>query len=202
MSKAAQQSEPSMEEILASIRKIISDENDAPAPEAAKPAEKPAPEPAPEAEQKPEPAEAKAPAEPEPAAAEDTGSDDIFELTDDMVAYSPKMVEPVEPEVSFGDFAEEESTPAPQAVAKEAVKPGASSAASIADRLISPATDAAVGSAFGKLANTILSRDSHTLEDLVKEMLRPMLQEWLDDNLPNMVEKLVREEIERVSRGR
>ena len=41
-----------------------------------------------------------------------------------------------------------------------------------------------------------------TDEDLVKEMLRPMLKSWLDENLPPMVERLVRQEIERVSRGR
>ena len=66
MSKAAQQSEPSMEEILASIRKIISDENDAPAAEAAKPAEKPEPAPEPVAEKKPEPAVAKEVPAPKP----------------------------------------------------------------------------------------------------------------------------------------
>lgn len=68
--------------------------------------------------------------------------------------------------------------------------------------LMSPQTDDAVTAAFGRLADTILSRDPKTLEDLVKEMLRPMLKDWLDDNLPVLVEKLVREEIERVSRGR
>ena len=68
--------------------------------------------------------------------------------------------------------------------------------------LLSPQSDAAVASAFGRLANTMLSSDPRTLEDLVGEMLRPMLKEWLDDNLPVLVEKLVREEIERVSRGR
>ena len=40
-----------------------------------------------------------------------------------------------------------------------------------------------------------------TIEDLVKEMLRPMLKSWLDDNLPGLVERIVRAEIERVSRG-
>jgi cell pole-organizing protein PopZ len=44
-------------------------------------------------------------------------------------------------------------------------------------------------------------QNATTLEDLVKEMLRPMLKTWLDDNLPSMVERLVRAEIERVSRG-
>jgi cell pole-organizing protein PopZ len=57
-------------------------------------------------------------------------------------------------------------------------------------------------SAFNSLAHTVLGNNARTLEDLVKEMLRPMLKGWLDDNLPTMVERIVRAEIERVSRGR
>ena len=68
--------------------------------------------------------------------------------------------------------------------------------------LMSHSTVAAVDSAFNALAQTVLSNNARTLEDLVKEMLRPMLKAWLDDNLPNLVEKIVRAEIERVSRGR
>ena len=45
-------------------------------------------------------------------------------------------------------------------------------------------------------------QNARTLEDLVKEMLQPLLKTWLDDNLPGLVERLVRAEIERVSRGR
>jgi hypothetical protein len=59
-----------------------------------------------------------------------------------------------------------------------------------------------VTSAFSTLANTILAGEARTLEDLVREMLRPMLKAWLDDNLPPLVERMVRDEIERVSRGR
>ncbi len=55
---------------------------------------------------------------------------------------------------------------------------------------------------FNALQNTVLSNNARTLEDLVKEMLRPMLKSWLDDNLPNLVERIVKAEIERVSRGR
>ena len=68
--------------------------------------------------------------------------------------------------------------------------------------LISAATISAVNSAFNTLAQTVLVQNGRTLEDLVREMLRPMLKVWLDDNLPSMVERLVRAEIERVSRGR
>ncbi|MGY6569576.1 MAG: PopZ family protein [Salinarimonas sp.] len=69
------------------------------------------------------------------------------------------------------------------------------------DRLLSQATDEAVGSAFNQLAHTVLANNGRTLDDLVKEMLRPMLKVWLDDNLPTIVERMVRAEIERVSRG-
>ena len=69
-------------------------------------------------------------------------------------------------------------------------------------RLMSGVASAAVDSAFNTLAQTVLVQNARTLEDLVREMLRPMLKAWLDDNLPGMVERMVRNEIERVSRGR
>jgi cell pole-organizing protein PopZ len=68
--------------------------------------------------------------------------------------------------------------------------------------LISGETVKAVDSAFNTLAHTVIGQNARTLEDLVREMLRPMLKSWLDDNLPGMVERIVRAEIERVSRGR
>jgi len=68
--------------------------------------------------------------------------------------------------------------------------------------LLSDDSDTAVAGAFSALAHTILAQNARTLEDLVTEMLKPMLKTWLDDNLPNLVERLVKEEIERVSRGR
>ena len=69
-------------------------------------------------------------------------------------------------------------------------------------RLLSEGSDTAVAGAFSALAHTILAQNARTLEDLVGEMLQPMLREWLDDNLPNLVERIVQEEIQRVSRGR
>jgi uncharacterized protein len=68
--------------------------------------------------------------------------------------------------------------------------------------ILSRTTVSAVESAFNTLAHTVLSNNARTLEDLVKEMLRPMLKSWLDDNLPGLVERIVKAEIERVSRGR
>ena len=67
---------------------------------------------------------------------------------------------------------------------------------------MSNSTSAAVDSAFNSLAQTVLVQNARTLEDLVREMLRPLLKSWLDDNLPGMVERIVKAEIERVSRGR
>ena len=68
--------------------------------------------------------------------------------------------------------------------------------------MLSRSTVSAVESAFNTLAHTVLSNNARTLEDLVREMLRPMLKSWLDDNLPGLVERVVRAEIERVARGR
>ena len=76
------------------------------------------------------------------------------------------------------------------------------SAAAPSQQILSRSTVSAVESAFNSLANTVLSNNARTLEDLVKEMLRPMLKSWLDDNLPGLVERIVKAEIERVSRGR
>jgi len=69
------------------------------------------------------------------------------------------------------------------------------------EQLISREVNNAVHAAFNALAQTVLVQNAKTLEDLVKEMLRPLLKSWLDDNLPVLVERLVRAEIERVSRG-
>jgi hypothetical protein len=69
--------------------------------------------------------------------------------------------------------------------------------------LLSERSGEAVSGAFGALANTLLAHNhTRTLEGVVTEMLQPMLKQWLDDNLPAIVERKVQEEIERVSRGR
>ena len=67
--------------------------------------------------------------------------------------------------------------------------------------LVSPSTDASVASSFQSLAASMFLRDSDMIARTTREMLRPMLKQWLDDNLPVMVERLVRAEIERVARG-
>jgi cell pole-organizing protein PopZ len=136
--------------------------------------------------------------EPEPAAAEV----DILDLTEDMRAPAgapsfrtidaqPDIVFTEADAAATRDEAEDHLEAARQQLA-----------ASMSDPLLSSRAAASVDSAFNTLAQTVLVQNARTLEDLVKEMLRPMLKNWLDDNLPGLVERLVRAEIERVSRGR
>ncbi|WP_316160172.1 DUF2497 domain-containing protein [Bradyrhizobium sp. SZCCHNRI20481] len=252
MTQPAKVQEPSMEEILASIRRIIADDEGKPpatdkaaAPEPVK-AEKPA---APAAKSAmndipPSKIAAAAPAKPAPpppapppapAAAASNNQDDIDALlagldeTTPVAEVRPVAPEPdPEPEVLelTDDMAVAPPTPAP------APAPAAASFRKVDPRddiefieagrlnqkaasfesafeqvtpkqpILAPSTVNAVESAFNALANTVLSNNARTLEDLVKEMLRPMLKSWLDDNLPALVERIVKAEIERVSRGR
>jgi cell pole-organizing protein PopZ len=68
--------------------------------------------------------------------------------------------------------------------------------------LLSPRTDAHVSASFEDLSKAMMGGNPRKLDEVVEEVLRPMLQGWLEENLPQMVERLVREEIERVARGR
>jgi len=68
-------------------------------------------------------------------------------------------------------------------------------------QLISREANNAVQAAFNALDQTV-ANNSQTLDDLVREMLRPILKVWLDDNLPGIVERLVRAEIERIASPR
>lgn len=212
-----------MEEILASIRRIIADDDTtkspqpapapeppamqvAPAPAPAMPPRNPAARPTivePSAFDSPAPPPPPAP-EPMPVpssdgAGEESGSD-ILELTESMAAAVPASSEP--------SPAENEPTVPQFRTIDGSSDVGFDEAApsrSIRDpqpQLISRETSAAVDSAFNTLAQTVLVQNARTLEDLVREMLRPMLKSWLDENLPGMVERMVRAEIERVSRGR
>jgi cell pole-organizing protein PopZ len=68
-------------------------------------------------------------------------------------------------------------------------------------RLLSLEAGEQVAQSFNDLAAVFNGLERRSVEDMAQELLRPMLQEWLDDNLPTLVERLVREEIERVARG-
>jgi uncharacterized protein len=67
--------------------------------------------------------------------------------------------------------------------------------------LLSSEASAAVDTAFNTLAQTVKKHEP-TLDDVVRETLRPMLKSWLDENLPSLVERMAQSEIERVARGR
>jgi cell pole-organizing protein PopZ len=127
---------------------------------------------------------------------------EVFELTDEMALPDPRAsFHKIEPENDL-EFTE---TAAARAVHRQPAfepPPLESPAAAPPQQILSRSTVSAVESAFNSLANTVLSNNARTLEDLVKEMLRPMLKSWLDDNLPGLVERIVKAEIERVSRGR
>jgi len=223
MSQAAKVQEPSMEEILASIRRIISDDDvGKPSAKGAEPVVSP-PLPAPHQAAAQAPAEpesqamsqddidamlasfdaAGGAADPEPAAAEPPEEAEVLDLTEAMEVRAPHAASPrqteTEADIVFADAPRRAPPPdeppriqAAPAVVREAAEPHS---------LLSDQATAAVTSAFGSLAHTVLIQNARTLDDLVREMLRPMLKSWLDDNLPTIVERLVRAEIERVSRG-
>src|SRR5579863_3477516 len=179
--RAQRAHEPSMEEILASIRSIIADDREppaAPAPKVAAPAgpqivytnnAAPAARPASAA---PETVEAAPPAAPPAPAA----------------APAPKVVW-------------EKPAPAPPAAAvAEAPEPDEAAPAD-EEPFASVETEAAVAASFQALSTTVALQSSAMIEGLTRDMLRPMLKSWLDDNLPSIVERLVRAEIQRVARG-
>lgn len=141
--------------------------------------------------------------EPEP---EPEPEPDVLELTDEM-AMDPTPPPPppsfrsVEPRDDL-EFAEAAPPPRP-APPPPSYAPVDFDAPPLPPQqpILAQTTVSAVESAFNSLAHTVLSSNARTLEDLVKEMLRPMLKSWLDDNLPGLVERIVKAEIERVSRG-
>ena len=206
MTQSAKSQEPSMEEILASIRRIIADDDANKSAQRA--AEPPAPRSAPAPRQAaPEPSvhDSRAALSPAayPAAGADTEdqSSDILDLTDSM-AVTPSAAAPsAAPPPQFRKIEGNSDVSFDEASERPAVQRAVGRGDDERGQLISKDTSAAINSAFNTLAQTVLVQNARTLEDLVREMLRPMLKAWLDDNLPGMVERLVRAEIERVSRG-
>jgi hypothetical protein len=210
MSQSAKVQEPSMEEILASIRRIIADDD------ASKTAKAPGlPPPPPAVANSQDAIDAMmAKADPTPAGdvldlteamaapASDQGPAPTFRTIDaasDIVFTERAPDAPAEPAVRI---IEEARRPPPTPPRAPAPTPAPVAPPALDRGLISNSTMAAVDSAFNSLATTVLGNNARTLEDLVKEMLRPMLKSWLDDNLPSVVDRIVRAEIERVSRGR
>jgi hypothetical protein len=183
LQRAQRAYEPSMEEILASIRNIISED-------------RPAPPQIPSGAASAPPTPQVLPPAPEPSAPTIAGQpapDPLSSLA------SPRVVWPrPEPEAA--------EVVAPPPVEPAAVEAPSSPTETLAvgggdEPLMSAEADAAVANSFDALSVSVAVQNSRMIEDAVRDMIRPMLKAWLDDNLPSMVESLVRAEIQRVARG-
>lgn len=117
-------------------------------------------------------------------------------MVEETETASPEM----EAEPAIEEVAPAPSTPEPE------VQPSAVETTQKSEALLSEGAAQASSSAFKELVNTIPRphidspglRDGSTVEDLVVEALRPMLAEWLDKNLPTVVEQLVEKEIRKI----
>ena len=173
--------EPSMDDILASIRKILN-EDDAPGAQATSPA--PPPEP--------------------------------LMLTEEMLvaeAAPPPGVQIVPPPEPMADTIIEVTLPPPPEQARPAAAEPPAALQEVpsmpVQELVAPAAAAAAAASMGQLLRAVslersatVTRGGPSIEDVVREEIRPMLKEWLDTHLPGIVERAVRAEIERVvSRG-
>lgn len=185
MPEVKTEQEPSIEEILESIRQIISEdgtpvEEGAEVKKAARPAEAAAPPPAPP---KPAPAAKPAPPRPEPV----IKAEPVLDLTDKVKPEPPARVEvetaPGEPKIILEESEEEE------------------------EHLVSDVTAEAAVETLARLLARNISVERElpgkpgplTLEDMTRDLLRPLLREWLDKNLQKIIEKMVAREIERLS---
>lgn len=205
--------EPSIEEILASIREIISDDDAKPAPaeETSAPV---AMEPTPEKEM----TMSQVAMEPAPTAIEEPIAidDDILDLAAFADAPVPSKVPSPErkdplagidldkPKEMTVAFTEPEPvvvpTPAPEPVREPLPEPKPMSSTPDTTILTDHAKNASIDSLSRLAHNIAISRSGNgaTLEDIVREMLKPMLRDWLDRNLPPMIERMVERELERL----
>lgn len=157
--------EPSMEDILSSIKRIIAEENDV------------------------MPGRGKRPERPVPRRAEASARDDILELREPVEPVSPAALAPP-------------ATPVPPQPSAPVPAPESEAAKPVADGILSQRTAAATRGPLDTLSRLVVKPEvagSDTLESMVREMLRPMLREWLDANLPHMVEAMVAREIDRIT---
>jgi uncharacterized protein len=178
--------EPTMEEILASIRRIIS-EDDTPA--AAAPAVEPPPAPEP-----PHAETAHTVATPT-ALEHPPHEDDVLELTDPIDPPATHLPPPPAPEPHYApEMPRLEETVGDLDLYSHATPHKD-------EPLVGSLTAESSASHFGALARSVtLPKEGRSLEDLVREMLKPMLREWLDRNLTSIVEARVQAEVERIAR--
>jgi cell pole-organizing protein PopZ len=212
------QREPSMEEILASIRRIIEDSDTSRKPGEAEPIFRHAAEEAEAGEEagaeirafreelQPEAAPAQSPrpfslAQIQAEARREAGQQSLKNVDvheEQPVAQSEpapviEAAEEVEDDAGFkaGDPFRQLARPDYGAARNQNPKPA----------IISEKASRQVAASFEELSEAFSAERRRSFDEMAEEMLRPMLQDWLDNNLPVLVERLVREEIERVARG-
>jgi cell pole-organizing protein PopZ len=205
MSDANAQTEPTMEEILSSIRRIISEDDEPPVEKAEEePASvdeildaEPEPEPVAEVEPEPEPEPAPEPAPvPEPTPEpEPEDDDDVLEL-DQMLEEDGSITDLSGGEGDDDLVFEDEPVPMPEPPPMPAPDMG---------RLISDHAAADASASLAALTRQVTAQRDisvptlRTLEDITKELLRPMLKEWLDANLPSITQRIVEREIAKLA---
>ncbi len=219
----ARPGEPSMEDILASIRRIIADDQSRQGPALRRPAP-----PVPHGPQPATPVAQGRAAALDPAAPAEADPTPVATLPSPAAPHANPPTEPapvideaaidaiasagaaaiLRPSFGPGQAGPTE-TSQPSVGAPELVRSAAPARPVPAPRaddgrsepLISPVAAAGIGSSFQALATTVFMQNTAMVETMLRDMLRPMLKTWLDDNLPSIVERLVRTEIERVARG-
>ena len=199
MSDAEQ--EPSMEEILASIRRIISDDNE----QVETTEEQPAVEEIVAQEEAVKAVEEPLPVEETPAPTPEVDDDDDDDDDDDEVLDLTDM-DATDPEPLFEEQAYQAPVSASPAPTPEPVQPPTPAPVEEKESLVSNPQAVETMDEFARLGSKLyedvqelpIGNGAVTLEGLVRELVRPMLKEWLDQHLPITVERLVREEIERL----
>lgn len=177
--------EPSIEEILASIRQIISDDDEPRAADVDLSAKDEAPSPAAES------------------------FEDVLDLTNEIPPSAPDPEPTPPPRPSFDlDLADPKPSPPPPPVSPP--RPAVRDEPDLAEALFTATAAAATADAFARLkGNVPVEREENrtlyadgrvTLEDIVREMMRPMLRDWINDHVPAIVERLVEKELEKLAR--
>lgn len=161
----------SMEDILASIRRILDDET--------------------------------------PAEAPPSGGEDVLELTETMLAPEDQPLKPATPAAvaeppppaASPATAPVPAAPVPAAPAEESALIGAAAAGAAGASLTALRAATGAAAALPARPETLVGYANLTLEQMVREEIRPLLRAWLDENLPPLVERLVKAELERIARG-
>ena len=205
--------EPSMEEILASIRRIIADDDVLPLTRPATETKAAAP--------APPPAKAETPvAAPPPKLRLAPIAPPVFPPDEPISPPPVARAEAAEPSAPVAEVAaapiempqvpvaltspEPDQNPEPETPMEHEAEAGFETHAAFKDEtqpILSARTDESIATSLHALASSVFLQQTGMIEESIKDMLRPMLKTWLDDNLPVIVERLVRIEIERVARG-